>query len=257
LITAMPCADTSSREEYTAAVERVAARALGVLMGGGGTAVPAGSAPGSPATPHRSSPAPVDGVDPGSDLPGLRVLGADAFAAHVLRDVSPDAAEVEAAARAFVVFPPESLGGTPGTRWILAWRDWATARTLSRFGLSVDVPEPGDGGEVTDARRWQSWSVHMGQLSSLALPGLDGPVHRAARENVTALARGTTRAMLRRDHRMAARIARWLAYTSAAGGASPLEPEPLLRHIRLFGDGSTRTVLDTRLAQHVSGVRPR
>jgi len=249
----MPCADTSSPEEYTAAVERVAGRALGVLMDGRGTAVPVGFAPDSPATPRRSSPEPVDRVDPAADLPGLRILGSDAFAPHVLRDVRPDAAEVEAAARAFVVFPPESLGGTPRTRWILAWRDWATAWTLARFGLSVDVPAPGDGHEVADARWWQSWSVHMGQLSSLALPGLDGPVHRAARENVTALARGTTRAMLRRDHRTAARIARWLAYTDAAGAPSPLESEPLLRHIRLFGGGSTRTVLDTRLAQHVSG----
>ncbi|WP_406293943.1 hypothetical protein OG948_04215 [Embleya sp. NBC_00888] len=240
----MPFAETSPHEDYTAAVERVAGRALGVLMDVEGTVVPAGFAATDPwaAEPH----------DRDADLPGLRVLGSDAFAPHVLRGTPLPADQAEAAARAFDLFPPDTLGASPETAWIITWRDWATARTLTRFGLAVDVPLPGDGAQVADATTWQAWSVRMAQLSSLALPGLDGPIHAAARRNADSLARGVVRAMLRRDYRTAARIARWLAFVAADGVAFPLELDPLLRHVRLFGGGSTRTVLDTRIAQHVT-----
>ncbi|MGC0418926.1 hypothetical protein [Embleya sp. AB8] len=242
----MPFADTSPHEAYTAAVERVAGRALGVLMDAGGSVVPAGFA--------APDPHPAAAGDPDADLPGLRVLGSDAFAPHILRGTPLPADQAEAAARAFAAFPPDSLGATPETGWIITWQDWATARTLTRFGLTVDVPRPGDGTQVADASTWQSWSVRMAQLSSLALPGLDGPIHAAARRNAESLARGAARAMLRRDYRTAARIARWLAFVAVDGVAFPLELAPLLRHVRLFGGGSTRTVLDTRIAQHVTGL---
>ncbi|WP_406278422.1 hypothetical protein [Embleya sp. NBC_00896] len=250
----MPFADTSSHEEYTAAVERVAGRALGVLMDTEGSVVPTGCA----TDPSHIDPAAGGsrdrGADPDADLPGLRVLGSDMLAPHVLRGTPLPADQAEAAARAFTVFPPETLGTSADTAWILTWRDWATARTLTRFGLSVDVPVPGDGAQVADATTWQAWSVRMAQLSPLALPGLDGPIHAAARRNADSLARGTVRAMLRRDYRTAARIARWLAFVRADGVTYPLDLAPLLRHIRVFGGGSTRTVLDTRIAQHVTGL---
>ncbi|MYW01316.1 hypothetical protein GT354_24165 [Streptomyces sp. SID3343] len=241
----MPFADTTPHEEYTAAVERVAGRALGVLMDAEGAVVPAEVA----ADPAHQQ----DLRDLDADLPGLRVLGSDMLAPHVLRGTPLPIEQAEAAARAFSVFPPDSMGASPETAWIIEWQDWATARTLTRFGLAVDVPAPGDGRQVADATAWQTWSVRMSQLSSLALPGLDGPIHETARGNGLSLARGATRAMLRRDYRTAARIARWLAFLRAAGTPYPLDLEPMLRHIRLFGGGSARTVLDTRIAQHVTG----
>ncbi|MFE5327408.1 hypothetical protein ACFRCG_13595 [Embleya sp. NPDC056575] len=244
--TTMPFAGTSPHEDYTAAVERVAGQALGVLMDAGGAVVPAGFAADDLHTAQTR--------DPDADLPGLRVLGSDALAPHVLRGTPVPTDRAEAAARAFAVFPPDAVGASPDTAWIVTWRDWATARTLTRFGLTVDVPVPGDGAQVADATSWQTWSVRMAQLSSLALPGLDGPIHTAAREGVEALSRGLVRAMLRRDYRTAARIARWLAWVAADGVAPPLDLAPLLRHVRLFGGGSTRTVLDTRIAQHVTGL---
>ncbi|MEV5428210.1 hypothetical protein [Streptomyces sp. NPDC052701] len=46
----------------------------------------------------------------------------------------------------------------------------------------------------------------MTRLALLALPGPDGPVHAAVRAESLALAGGAVRAVLRRDHRAAARL---------------------------------------------------
>lgn len=100
---------------------------------------------------------------------------------------------------------------------------------------------------------WQAWSVRMGQLSPLALPGLDGPVHAAARAAPLALARGATRAVLRRDYPTAARIARWLALLGAEGRPLPLDPVPLVEHLRLYG-GGPRLALDVAIAGRLLGV---
>lgn len=116
---------------------------------------------------------------------------------------------------------------------------------------ALDSGAPDDSGPSdTD---WQRWSVRMGQLSPLALPGLDGPVHSAARAAPLALARGATRAVLRRDFPTAARITRWLALLGAEGVALPLDPVPLLAHLRLHG-GGPRLALDVAIARRLLGL---
>lgn len=106
-------------------------------------------------------------------------------------------------------------------------------------------------GTASDADTdWQHWSVRMGQLSPLALPGLEGPVHDAARAAPLALARGATRAVLRRDFTTAARIVRWLALLSAQGVPVPLDPAPLVEHLRLHG-GGPRLALDVAIAARI------
>lgn len=139
---------------------------------------------------------------------------------------------------------------------MVGWRDWAASEVLSRCGLPplvlppVDAaPRPGrDDGEPT----WQDWSLWMAKLSPLAVPGLDSPVHESARRGMRALGRGTVRAMLRRDYRTAARIARWLALGQASGLESPLRLEPLFRQVRLFGGPSARTALDVRVGERLA-----
>jgi hypothetical protein len=95
----------------------------------------------------------------------------------------------------------------------------------------------------------------MGQLSSLALPGLASPVHEAARGGVLGLARGATRAMLRRDFPTAARITRWLAWLAAQGTRLPLDPAPLTAHLGLVGGGD-RLALDVAIARRLLGLEP-
>ncbi|MCF3124243.1 hypothetical protein IPZ68_31710, partial [Streptomyces arenae] len=121
-------------------------------------------------------------------------------------------------------------------------------RPGSGTGTPTDTP-PAD----APGTPWQAWSVRMGQLSPLALPGLDGPVHAAARAAPLALARGATRAVLRRDYPTAARIARWLALLGAEGRPLPLDPVPLVDHLRLYG-GGPRLALDVAIAGRLLGV---
>ncbi len=94
----------------------------------------------------------------------------------------------------------------------------------------------------------------MGQLSPLALPGLDGPVHRAAPR--CALARGASRALLRRDHPTAARIVRWLALLASDGVPVPLELPPLIEHLELLGGGGPRIALDLAIARRLLALEP-
>jgi hypothetical protein len=243
----MPFADASAspHEEFAAAVERMAARALTVL----GTA---GGAVDGPAADSATAL-----VTSRADLAAARILGADLFAPYLLAQVPLESGheEVRAMAEAFRVFPPEALrtataGGT------IAWRDWAAAELLRRSGESTRAaaaPPPG-GAPAADPGRWSEWSQRMAQLSPLALPGLDSRVHESARRGGVSLGRGVVRAMLRRDYRTAARIARWLALGQASGVDSPVDLGPVLRHIRLFGGPDARTALDLRVAELLAGA---
>ncbi|KJY39482.1 hypothetical protein VR45_02550, partial [Streptomyces sp. NRRL S-495] len=112
------------------------------------------------------------------------------------------------------------------------------------------APRPGRA-PLPEPYAWQAWSVRMAQLSALALPGLDGPVHDAAREHTLALARGAVRSVLRCDQRVAARLTRWLAWLAADGRDLPLEVEPMLERIRAVGDGSARTALELAVAERL------
>jgi hypothetical protein len=254
--------DATPEEEISQAAERMAVRALAVLDAVEGTSAPRPDAPG--ASLGASKP----------DLAAARVIGADLFAPYQLAGV-PLSAELEEAvalAQAFQLFPSADPGGTagpggdgPGTAAaaaaaaaaasVVAWRDWAAAELLGRCvpgALTEAVPMPDRWPVLDDELRWREWSGWMAQVSPMALPGIESPVHEAARRNSRALARGTVRAMLRRDYRTAARIARWLALGRSRGAASPVDLAPLLRHIRLFGGPSARTALDLRVGESLT-----
>ncbi|MFF2044949.1 hypothetical protein ACFVVX_31500 [Kitasatospora sp. NPDC058170] len=271
----MPTADISLRDEYAAAVERLAGRTLDTLRGVGGAAALAD--PGTAAAPRPL-------------LAAARVLGPDLFAPQLLGGAAPDEQTALLLAEAQHAFPspavtapatnaPTAPGapspsvdedGPAGAALIAAWRDWATGVLLTRTlrsvtaqgftALDLAAPQPEHAPHLRP-HAWQGWSVRMAQLSALALPDLDGPVHEAARANTLALARGTVRSMLRRDHRVAARLARWLCWTQAQGLPLPLEVEPVLERIQVVGDGSARTALELAigaalLATDGNGARP-
>ncbi|MFD4536901.1 hypothetical protein ACFWNL_24205 [Kitasatospora sp. NPDC058397] len=215
----MPFAETPLRDEYAAAVERVARRTLDALRGDGGAAALADP----------------DGAVPRPTLAALRVLGADLFAPQLLTGAAPDGPTAALLAEARQAFPapdsaPDSaaasVSDSADAALVIAWQDWAAGQVLARtpYGTGAPptappVPPPGP-----EAVGWQTWSVRMAQLSVLALPGLDGPVHDTARTHTLALARGTVRSMLRRDLPTATRLARWLRLgrcrrpAAAAGG---------------------------------------
>ncbi|GAA1166415.1 hypothetical protein F4556_001284 [Kitasatospora gansuensis] len=210
----MPVTDSSLRDEYAAAVERVAGRALDALTGGGRA---------------------VALTDPTStaELAALRVLGPDLFAAQLLTGAPLESVTTASLAAALLAFPPDPAEPVGQDALVVAWLDH-----VSGFLAGRAAPQPA---QPPDPEHWQRWSVRMAQLAPLALPGLDGPVHRAVRHRPLALARGATRAMLRRDHRTALRLTRWLAWL---GTPVPLELPPLLDRLRLVGDGSRRTELE-------------
>ncbi|MFD9595449.1 hypothetical protein ACFWA9_22245 [Kitasatospora sp. NPDC059973] len=264
----MPTADLSLRDEYAAAVERLAGRTLDALRGVEGAVAPA---------------APDTGPAPRPVLAAARVLGPDVLAPQVLGVAGADEQAVlllTEAHRAFPLagFPAPTEPGSPvparsadddraaGAVLVAAWRDWATTVLLARApGPAADLPFPEPAGDTAHDRgephpghaprpephAWQAWSVRMAQLSALALPGLDGPVHDAAREHGLALARGAVRSLLRCDYRVAARLTRWLAWLAADGRPLPLEVEPMLDRIRAVGDGSARTALELAVAEHL------
>jgi hypothetical protein len=244
----MPFAEATPQEQFSLAVERMAVRALDALSAVGG----ADAAP-PPIAPLGGSTA---------DLAAVRILGADLFTPYLLTGapLHPELAEAVALADAFRAFPPEELAlhGAPGQpASVVGWRDGASAELLVRCGLPVDAPAPTDAAGRANAGsgsepRWQEWSLWMAKLSPLALPGLDSAVHESARLGMRALARGTVRAMLRRDYRTAARIARWLALGQSDGLQSPVQLPPLLRHIRLFGGPGARTALDVRVGERLA-----
>ncbi|MEV7085316.1 hypothetical protein AB0O07_05330 [Streptomyces sp. NPDC093085] len=244
-----------SRTSYEESAAGLARRALGALRGAGGTAMVAEHVESAP--------------DPGAALAAVRILGADALAPALLsgRAVHPD--DAAAFVRAFTALPPARdvqapPDGPPGP-WLMAWRDWGTVTLLAVLsagtwpGIGPDPappavtqpPPPPPGGSATgDDDAWAAWSVTMGRLSPLALPGLDGPVHDAARSSPLGLARGATRAVLRRDHPTAARIVRWLVWLHCDGVRTPLDPAPLVDHIALLAGGD-RLALDTAIARRM------
>ncbi|MFF1790287.1 hypothetical protein ACFVX9_27980 [Kitasatospora sp. NPDC058243] len=190
------------------------------------------------------------------------MLGADLFAPQLLTGAAPDGPTAALLAEARQAFPapdpaPDSaaasVSGSADAALVIAWQDWAAGQVLARtpYGTGAPptappVPPPGP-----EAVGWQTWSVRMAQLSVLALPGLDGPVHDTARTHTLALARGTVRSMLRRGLPTAARLARWLAWAGAEGRPLRLEVEPVLERIRLAGNGSARTGLELAVARRM------
>lgn len=269
-----------SRAAHSASAESLARCALDVLRGVESTALVAAhlqravdeqSAAGSgAATVPRPAAVAVAAV---------RMLGADVLAPLVLtgQGLRPEeAAAVRLALGALpsAQYPPAAPPKGPELPWIRAWIDWGLVTVLAR----LDPGSPGDpapappgppccedgaprrgaapaAGDCPSSRGegWVPWSLRMGQLASLALPGLDGPVHDAARSGVLALARGAVRAFLRRDFATAARLTRWLAWLAADGAVLPLDVASLTRDISLCG-GDDRCLLDAALARSLLGL---
>lgn len=241
-----------SRTTYHEAAAGLARRALGALRGTGGTAMVAEHVESAP--------------DPGAALAAVRILGADTFAPVLLAGATFHAQDAAVVALSFSALPPSpeavpSPPAGPEGPWLTAWRDWGTATLLTVLtggtgdGERPAVPRPAPPsptgpGAKGDGADWAAWSVRMAQLSTLALPGLDGPVHDAAREAPLGLARGATRSVLRRDYPTAARIVRWLAWLHADGTELPLDPAPLAEHIGLMAGGD-RLALDTAIARRL------
>ncbi|WP_202917882.1 hypothetical protein [Streptomyces taklimakanensis] len=251
----MPNPDASPRTEYAAAVESLADRVLGALRGAEDAVVVARQ---------------VDrALDPKAALAAVRVLGPDVFAPALLVGAPFGPDDAQAVTESFRVFPP-APDATPET----AWRDRTTAHLLARYGgdspeeVSAALGVPGetallDAVDAVDAdpadpsganTAWRAWSSRMAQLSPLALPDVDGPVQTAALRRTLALARGTTRAMLRRDYPTAARLARWLALASHRGARPETDVAAVVRHIELHDGSGARTALDTEIARHLSGT---
>ncbi|MER7703243.1 hypothetical protein ABTX81_10125 [Kitasatospora sp. NPDC097605] len=264
----MPFADTTLRDEYAAAVERVAGRVLDALRGAAGPAAPTRpSAPGATRPDRPAPPTPDPLLDEGplskASLAAVRVLGPDLFAAPLLAGLPLDGPTADAAAEAVEAFPMTETSPATGSAaghpspsdaaLANAWRDRATARLVELAGRPAPAtgPEPAWPPEPT-AGDWPRWTVAMARLSALALPRLDGPVHELARRHSLTVARGVTRSMLRRDYRTAARLARWLAWNEANGGPAHLELGPVLDRIRAVGDGSTRMWLELAVAERLS-----
>ncbi|MGP4111404.1 hypothetical protein ACTWP5_10860 [Streptomyces sp. 4N509B] len=210
----------------------------------------------------------------------VRLLGADLLAPYLLTGQALPSEESAAirlslAALSPTPKPPAAPPLGPEPPWVRAWIDWGLATVLARLAPAAPVvpapapPGPPRCGDDAPRRRsaaeavgrpdraegWVPWSSRMGQLASLALPGLDGPVHHAARHGALALARGATRALLRGDFATAARVTRWLAWLSADGAALPLDAALLTRHIALRGGGD-RCLLDAAVAVRLLGLEP-
>ncbi|MEU7149280.1 hypothetical protein AB0B15_14775 [Streptomyces sp. NPDC045456] len=258
-----------SRTAHSESADQLARRALDALRGTGGAAV---------AAIHVEAAAAEAGGDPAVALGAVRILGADVLAPYVLTGQPPPAGDTAAIGLALSALPPDETpppAPPAGTEeaWIMAWIDWGLAAVQARLDPAdapvrtaplpqgpprCDDATPRNLPPTTDAdggaqEGWVSWSVRMGKLASLALPGLDGPVHDAARAGALGLARAATRATLRRDHPTAARITRWLAWLRADGVALPLDPAPLTEHIGLLGGGD-RPALDTAVARRLLGL---
>ncbi|MDR6593210.1 hypothetical protein ACFFSW_05245 [Saccharothrix longispora] len=206
-------------------------------------------------------------------LGAVRLVGADVFAPHLLSGRPLDVRDAGAVADAFEAFPAVHQPVTHQQR-VLAWRDWGTVELLARLTSARSAPPgtaeawrdwattrlaatrlgrpPGDAAAVLgDPGDWPRWSVAVAQLSSLALPGLGGPVHDAVAAEPLALARGATRALLRRDHTTAARLARWVALLA---DRVPLDAPLLLEHLGLHAGADARLLLDLTVAGRVLGA---
>ncbi|WP_255955009.1 hypothetical protein [Streptomyces odontomachi] len=252
-----------ARTAHHSSADGLARRALGVLADAEGTAPVAAA--------HLAEAADRSEGDLAVALGAVRMLGADVLAPCLLAGHAAPPDEVTAVGLALAALPPADPpppAPPEGSEqaWVRAWLDWGLVTALSRTGAECTAKAPlppgpplcdddADHGHppTTHAHPregWLPWSERMGQLSSLALPGLDSAVHDAARAGVLGLARGATRAMLRRDFPTAGRIARWLAWLGAEGAVLPLDLVPLTARLGLLGGGE-RLALDVAIARRL------
>ncbi|NYI04806.1 hypothetical protein [Allostreptomyces psammosilenae] len=202
--------------------------------------------------PYALADVPHLGSDPAAALAAVRVLGPDALAPHALRGTAPRPDDVALVRESLLAYPA-TAPRRPGDPPVAAWRDWATARLLRWFGAAGPGtddaylrPEALPSGAGLE-RGWPAWSVVLAQLAPLALPGLDSPLHEEVRHHRVELARAVTRSVLRRDYRVAARLARWLALVGE-DPAAPVGVGPLVNHLEVLGD-DPRLLVDASVAR--------
>ena len=179
--------------------------------------------------------------DPATGLAAVRVLGPDALAPYLIIGYPFATEDAEVVTTSLAAFPLDSDGEAPVRRF----RDWATRALLARL---TDQPAPVLP-ETPACGPKAHWLVFVGELSGLAplvAPGLDSPIHTAARTRALDVARGVSRSMLRRDYLTAVRLSRWLATGPCVPG---VELGGVLTHVELFGDDSPRLRLEVVLAR--------
>lgn len=240
------------RAVFATAVETLADSVVRALTGAGGAF-------------RLADQLPPDGnpTDFTAAVAAVRVLGPDVLAPFVLAGhrFGPDDAEVvETSIRMFPSHEPDPKAVGPeldvdnagSTVLVRALRDWATGEVLTRLGVpGLACPYPARAGAgVHRDRGWMVWTQALAQLSPLVAPGLDGGIHADARRYQLDVARGVTRAMLRRDHLTAARLVRWLA----ARGDVPMDPPfsvaPVLRQLELVAEPDPRLQMEITMARY-------
>ncbi|MFF4397504.1 hypothetical protein [Streptomyces sp. NPDC001480] len=227
----MPDPDPSPHSRFAAAVQGLAGHVLGALATG---------------AQDRSGLA--DHVDAGDDtkaaLAAVRVLGPDVFAPAALTGAPFGHADGQCVVEAFRVFPP-SAADAPEAQW----RDYASMALLGahaeEFPALRALPRTID---ITGLA-WQAVSAAMAPLYCLTLPGLPSPFSDPPGRHARAVSQGVTRALLRRDHTTAARLARWAAFATARGSRTHLDLPAALRHLELYGGNDAHTALDVAIAR--------
>ncbi|GGN94492.1 hypothetical protein GCM10010112_83900 [Actinoplanes lobatus] len=168
-------------------------------------------------------------------LAAIRILGADTMAGAALP--GPDDRAILA----------EAVGtfAQPGPDPVADWQEWAMHRAA---GVAHRIPAglPFHAGDS-----WRTFAGALVALSALATPKLDGPLHDAVRDRPADIARGATRATIRRDHPTAAALTRWLVLLQRYGVRVPLDTGLLLDHLRLLGCADARTALDVAVCDRM------
>ena len=192
-------------------------------------------------------------------LAAVRVLGSDALAPFMIagHQFSPADAEVVAISIDTFPLPEPELGAEHDNdidyaMFVRLLRDWATGEVLARLGQPRCVspyPAWAGAGAGRDGG-WVGWVGMLAQLSPLAIPELDSALHADVRGYRLDVARGVTRAMLRRDHLTAARLVRWLA----ACGDGPMDPpfavDVALRQLELVAEPDPRLRLEIAMTRY-------
>jgi hypothetical protein len=224
---------------YAAAVERLAASVVGAL----------GSTDGVFRLRDQLS-----AGEGRSGLAAVRVMGPDVLAPFVLgghRFSGDDAEVVAASMRMFPITTPDapldagSRGGVP----VRALREWATSQVLARLGAPEFAGPCPSGADLGRDRGWLPWVAVLAQLSPLAFPGVDSPMRAQVRRDRRDVARGVTRAMLRRDYLTAARLVRWLSAEDEPGADAWFALEPVMRHLEVVAEPDARLLLELALAR--------
>ncbi|MGH3853482.1 MAG: hypothetical protein ACRDR6_08280 [Pseudonocardiaceae bacterium] len=236
------------RAVYTTAVETLAERVVRALTGADDAFRLTDQ------IPPEASP-----TDRRAGLAAIRVLGSDALVPFIVagHQFSPGDAEVVALSIRTFPLPGPDLDAkydhdADNAMLMRSLREWSTGEVLTRLGepgFASPYPARAGAGAGRD-RGWMAWAGMLAQLSPLAVPGLDSTLHADVRRYRLDVARGVTRAMLRRDHLTAARLVRWLAACGDAPMDPPFPVELVLRQLELVAEPDPRLRLEITMARY-------